>query len=144
MPLIENDLDNPLVTAHNVVRLMIKLHLEIPDVIARMQRVLVYVGDWYFNWHFGVLTRAINKLRPAFRTFLLAARRQNIISLPDFIGADVYWLEFMCYRVLIALDSCEEHLTTLEGLKQAMFIKQARLLLRFDSQLGIIRPGILR
>jgi len=60
---------------------------------------------------------------------LLASRRQNILDLGEFIGDDLYWIEYKCYTIHVARHDIEEHLAKLESLTHGDFLDQVKTIL---------------
>jgi len=136
----EDAMDSPPVTAHNIMRFMTIPHTDNPEIIGLVEDVRVDLQGKFVRKHLASLAPAILSLLPASKTFCLAARRQNIMNLANFIGySNLYWVGYVCCMIVFALENSSKCITLLEHLRHASFIDQNKPVLRLDKQLKIIR-----
>lgn len=110
-------------------------------ILDRMESVRVNLTASCFRKYLTDSAPAILSFLPALRTFCLAARRQNVADLVNFIGKkELIWLELTCCNVLVALEKGNVCLVDLE--KNDSFWEQITPILAFDKQLRIVRSGL--
>lgn len=126
--------------AHSVVDLILYLFTDLPDVVERMQGLrmresLLGCCCWKYM-------SSIENSLPAFKAFLLAARRVNITKLAEFVGRDVCWIHFMFCRWILALEEVEGCLTSLGDEREISSLKRNRHLWNLGRQLKLMH-GLL-
>jgi len=121
---------------------LFQLVCELPHDFDRLESVLTGVQDVFAEWYLRSLAKEIRRMLPAFKTFLLAARRQHILGLGEFIGEELHWIEHKCRTMDVARHDREKHLAKLERLTHVSFIDQVKLFWHLGQQLKVLRDGL--